>query len=214
MIKNIIYDFGGVIYAIDYNDCFNAFRDIGIQDIEQAFNKATQSEFFHQLEMGCIDDDDFPGFLMQETDISATEDEVIFAWMRLLKGFHKVNTNLMIESGKHYFTFILSNTNNIHYQAFAQQFFDIKQMYLEEAVHEAYWSFERYMRKPDAEFFEALIDEHDLIPEETLFIDDTLSNVEAARKLGLKTLHLTDMEMLQDYFDNKGRLKEEMIERL
>jgi putative hydrolase of the HAD superfamily len=45
-------------------------------------------------------------------------------------------------------------------------------------------------RKPDPESYQSIIDEQNLDVSETLFIDDTLKNIEAARQLGLQTIHL------------------------
>ena len=38
--------------------------------------------------------------------------------------------------------------------------------------------------------------EFNLIPEETVFIDDKKENIEAAKKLGFLTIHLTDPEII------------------
>ena len=46
------------------------------------------------------------------------------------------------------------------------------------------------MRKPDIASFQKIIEEQKLNPAETLFIDDTLVNVEAAAKAGLQIVHL------------------------
>ena len=46
--------------------------------------------------------------------------------------------------------------------------------------------------KPDPRIFEHISREFDLIPAETVFIDDHLPNVEAARALGFRTIHFSD----------------------
>ena len=45
--------------------------------------------------------------------------------------------------------------------------------------------------KPDGEIYALLAWRHDLRPEQTLFIDDTAANVEAARALGWHAIHCT-----------------------
>ena len=42
--------------------------------------------------------------------------------------------------------------------------------------------------KPDAKFFNAVIEGEKLVPEETLFLDDGPRNIEAAEALGINTL--------------------------
>jgi putative hydrolase of the HAD superfamily len=51
------------------------------------------------------------------------------------------------------------------------------------------------MRKPDTEIFRLVIEENGLLPDETLFIDDSPQHIEGARKAGLKTHWLKDNDL-------------------
>ena len=53
------------------------------------------------------------------------------------------------------------------------------------------------MMKPNAEIYELAITRFNLIPQETVFIDDKLENVEAAKNLDLKTIHLLDPNKIE-----------------
>ncbi len=55
--------------------------------------------------------------------------------------------------------------------------------------------------KPDPAIYELAISRFNLIPEETLFIDDRLDNIEAAQNLNFQTIHLTDPSLIQDLID-------------
>ena len=55
-----------------------------------------------------------------------------------------------------------------------------------------------FLIKPDPAIYKLAISRFDLIPEETLFIDDRLENIEAANKLNFQTIHLTDPTLIQD----------------
>ena len=54
-----------------------------------------------------------------------------------------------------------------------------------------------FLIKPDPAIYKLAISRFDLIPEETLFIDDRLDNIEAAQKLNFQTIHLTDPSLIQ-----------------
>ena len=54
-----------------------------------------------------------------------------------------------------------------------------------------------FLIKPDPAIYELAISRFDLIPDETLFIDDRLDNIEAAQKLNFQTIHLTDPSLIQ-----------------
>ena len=50
--------------------------------------------------------------------------------------------------------------------------------------------------KPDLKIYKLAIDRFNLTPEETVFIDDKKENIEAAKKLGFLTIHLTDPKII------------------
>ena len=58
-----------------------------------------------------------------------------------------------------------------------------------------------FLIKPDPAIYELAISRFDLIPEETLFIDDRLDNIEAAQKLNFQTIHLTDPSLIQELIE-------------
>ena len=50
--------------------------------------------------------------------------------------------------------------------------------------------------KPDEKIYKLAINNFNLVPEETVFIDDKKENIEAAKKLGFLTIHLTNPEII------------------
>jgi 2-haloacid dehalogenase len=58
-----------------------------------------------------------------------------------------------------------------------------------------------FLIKPDPAIYELAISRFDLVPQETLFIDDRLDNIEAAQKLNFQTIHLTDPSLIQKLID-------------
>jgi len=57
---------------------------------------------------------------------------------------------------------------------------------------------EEKMRKPFPEFYQLILDRFQLIPSETLFIDDNLRNVKSAEDMGLRTIPFQSPEQLKD----------------
>ncbi|MGZ2369966.1 HAD family hydrolase [Ancylomarina sp. YFZ004] len=49
---------------------------------------------------------------------------------------------------------------------------------------------EEKLVKPDQKLFQILLDRYELIPEESLFIDDNLDNIKAANRMGFETIHI------------------------
>ena len=53
------------------------------------------------------------------------------------------------------------------------------------------------LMKPDAAIYELAINRFNLTPQETVFIDDKLENIEAAKNFNLKTIHLVDPNIIE-----------------
>ena len=59
------------------------------------------------------------------------------------------------------------------------------------------------MRKPDTGFYQLLLDRYQLKAKEALFIDENLRNVEAAKKMGIDSIHFTSPEALQEELNTR-----------
>ena len=61
---------------------------------------------------------------------------------------------------------------------------------------------EEKMRKPSPEFYQLLLDRFHVLPEEALFIDDNFRNIQAAEKIGIKSIHFISPQQLKDELEN------------
>ena len=59
MIKNLVFDFGGVLTAIKTEQAIERFRNLGLQNPEEYLNAYKQTGIFFQLENGDIDAETF-----------------------------------------------------------------------------------------------------------------------------------------------------------
>ena len=57
---------------------------------------------------------------------------------------------------------------------------------------------EEKLVKPDEKIYKLAIKRFELIPEETIFIDDKIENINAAKLLGFKTIHLMDPKKIKE----------------
>ncbi|CAN5820779.1 HAD family phosphatase [soil metagenome] len=190
-IKNIIFDLGGIFINIDFARTEQAFIDLGITNFNDFFTQHHASELFELLETGKISPTAFCETFRFETNTRLTDDQIIAAWNALLLDFPKERIHWLQQIGKKYNIFLFSNTNQIHYDAFMAGFKtqtgfnDLNSFFIK-----AYYSQEIGLRKPYPEAFLHIINEQKLNPAETLFIDDTIKNIEGAKAVGLQTIHL------------------------
>ncbi len=200
--KNIIFDLGGVILNIDYSLTEKAFSKLGISDFKTLFSQAQQTKLFDNYEKGFLSSDDFRTELKKSLLKNTTDDEIDTAWNAILLDLPNERIELLKKTNLTHRTFLLSNTNDIHiekFNSYLENEFDLPD--LSSLFEKMYLSYEIGMRKPDAEIFEFVLKENTLKPNETLFIDDSIQHIEAAKKLGIGTYWLdVKKESIVDLF--------------
>ena len=199
MIKNIIFDFGGVLFDIDYFKSEEAFKMLGFEHFEEMYSQYKASTLFADLETGKISSEDFLAKLKAAGPDGLSEEDLITAWCAMLLGYRKKSFRFLQDLAADYNIYLLSNTNIIHYHFFqplAQAELPLKS--LEQYFTKAWYSHEIGFRKPNADVFEFIIADGKLEPRETLFVEDTEINLPPARELGIKTHLLKAGEKIED----------------
>ncbi|MBL7890626.1 MAG: HAD family phosphatase [Bacteroidia bacterium] len=199
--KNIIFDLGGVILNIDYDLSVQAFRKLGLDNFQEHFSQAQQKHLFDQYEKGLITSDEFRAELLKHFDETVSVADIDNAWNALLLDLPKERLDVLLSAKSNYRTFLLSNTNEIHineFNRYLKREFDLNS--LKSFFEKAYLSYEIGMRKPDKEIFQFVLDQNGLLPEETLFIDDSKQHIDSAQKLGINTYWLTNGKTIVDIF--------------
>jgi putative hydrolase of the HAD superfamily len=190
-IKNIIFDFGGVLFEIDYHLPVKAFKDLGFSGFDELYTQAMQLEEFDLLETGKISNDAFLDFLRSHV-ADATKEDVLQAWnCILLQPLCEEIRHVRKLRENGYRTFLLSNTNAIHADLFERMIREA--MPWEEfqlAFEHIYYSHVIGLKKPYPDTFLQVCEWNGLTAHETLFIDDSLQHVEGARSAGLRVHHL------------------------
>lgn len=201
MIRNIIFDFGGVIYDIDHNLSKLAFEKLGVKNFDQLYGHQIQTKIFENLETGSIGEQEFLNYLKQFVHANTSLEDIEDAWCALLLGFDKRKLKLLESLGENYNLYLLSNTNIIHYRKYIielNQVNDFRGLF-----NEAWFSHEKGMRKPDKRIYTSLLERNRLIPGETLFIDDLDINIQAAAELGIQTHYLLEENILNLFNNGK-----------
>ena len=119
----------------------------------------------------------------------------------MLRGIPPLKLELLKKLQSEFQVFLLSNTNNIHLHHINESMLPEEgRGSLDNYFHKAYYSHKMGKRKPDAEIFEQVLDENHLLPEQTLFLDDYALNIEGAKSLGIRTVHVNSPNLILDYF--------------
>jgi putative hydrolase of the HAD superfamily len=197
-IKNIIFDFGGVVLDIDFSATQKAFEDLGVTDFDRYFTQHHVNDLFERFEIGAISPEEFFDEFREKTNLPLTDLQIENAWNAMILHFSKERMNRLAEIGKRYNTYLFSNTNKIHTDAFDELCKKEIGKPLKSFFIKTWYSHEIGMRKPYPASFLALLEKENLRTEETLFIDDTVENIDGARLSGLQTIHLTPPKTILD----------------
>lgn len=189
MIKTILFDMGGVVITLAQPQAIERFKALGLKDAEQRLDAYTQQGIFGDLEAGRITDEDFRRELSILVGRELTWQECCHAWKGYCGDVPKRNLRKMKELRERgYRVVLLSNTNPYMMSWVMSNEFDGEGHSLAYYLDAAYESYKCGAMKPDAKFFNAVMEGERLIPSETLFIDDGPRNIEAAKALGIQTL--------------------------
>jgi putative hydrolase of the HAD superfamily len=199
-IRNIIFDLGGVIINLDMERTHQALLQLAGKAEVPLFNYTTQHEIFKRFEVGHMDSQAFLNGLGELVG-NATHEELTLAWNAMLLDIPAERIALLKQLKEQYRTFLFSNTNQIHYEGFNQILLEDHGLPgLEPLFERVYFSHTMGMRKPDVESFKRIITENGLIPEETLFLDDTAGHLEGAKAAGLQTILVSSENHLLEIF--------------
>lgn len=186
MIKNIIFDFGDIFINLDKQVVFKAFQNQGILELPKRFYTLNE-----EFEVGKITPKEFTSQLqLNFKNLSTTEITDIWNSMLLDLPDYRLKFIEELASQGKYRLFLLSNTNALHIPHVAKTMGIDRYNRFKNSFEQFYLSHEIKLRKPNAEIYQFVLEQNDLKPEETLFIDDTQENTDSAAKLGIKTWHL------------------------
>jgi len=208
MIKNIIFDLGGIIIDIDEGKIReyllrHAFK---LQRIKKLHSLLLKEGLLDKFEKGQISEQEFIASFAAVLKGNDKDSFIRTAWNSMIIGIPKKKAELLTYLRPKLRVFILSNTNSIHVAYFneiLQQNYGISNF--SEICEKAYYSYEMGLRKPDPGIFSSLLNDSSLLAEETLFIDDNTNNTEAAAGLGINVMHCLQEE------DLIGKLKENRL---
>lgn len=201
MIRSIIFDFGDVFLNLD--------KPATLRELEK-HNISNLSEHLHEVnqlyEKGLLSSKEFIQSLKGEYS-QLSDSEITASWNAILVDFpeHRLAFLQKLRAEGKYKLILLSNTNDIHIDWCKENipfFEDFKNSF-----DAFYLSQEINQRKPDPSIFEFVLSQHQLIPEEVLFIDDTKENTDAAAKLGIHVWNIDPArEDVVDLFEVKSDL--------
>lgn len=185
-IRNIIFDFGGVLFNIDYRNTEQGFSKLISKDF--SFKKASGlKRSLRQYETGKINTETFIWNIQKLCGQDVQGRDVMKAWNSMLLDMPKERFEYVKKLREKYKVFLLSNINEMHANWVDRY---LKKNYglvnwQEEYFDKVYYSHEIHLRKPTKSIYRFVMKDANIKGSESLFIDDLDENVLAARSVGL-----------------------------
>ena len=172
---------GGVVITLAQPQAIKRFHALGLMDAEERLDAYTQQGIFGDLDSGRITDEDFRRELSVLVGRELTWQECCEAWKGYCGDVPKRNLKKMQELRERgYRVVLLSNTKPFVMSWVMSNEVDGEGPSLANYLEAAYESYKCGALKPDAKFFNPVIEGERLSPSEALFIDDGPRNIEAA----------------------------------
>ncbi|MBN2664700.1 MAG: HAD family phosphatase [Bacteroidales bacterium] len=183
--KNIIFDLGGVLIDLNESKTIDCFGGANISSFYTKKLNPAYVSLAQSFETGEISADQFRNGVSNLFNLKISKAKFDICWNAMVGNMPTHRIEMLLKVRENFKIYALSNTNIIHYQHFTK--FDSWEPKLFNGV---YLSHQLKMRKPDKAIFEFVLNENNLKPEETFFVDDIYENIEAANKLGIFGHHV------------------------
>ena len=194
-IKNIVFDLGRVLIKFEPKEYIE--QNIPEEKREDFYNGIFGSTEWLMLDRGTLSYEDAKKIFKERVSGVDKQIDRLFDvdFFEILQPIEE-NVKLLPKLKEKYNLYILSN---FHQPAFEHIFkkYDFFRLFDGHTVSCYY-----YLLKPEKEIYDTLIDKFNLIPEETVFIDDSKVNIDACEKEGIRGIHLPD------YTELKQKLEE------
>lgn len=200
MIKNLMFDLGGVIMDIKRECAVEALKEIGLTNADDLLGDFGQKGAFLALERGDITPGEFRDAIRREIPCEVTDAQIDNAFCKFLIGIPTHRLRQLEELKKEYNIYLLSNTNAIMWYEVILDEFKKDGKYIIDYFDDVVASFDVRAYKPDADIFRKAAEKFRIHPEETIFFDDSQANVDAARRLGFKGAHVSDINLPYSHY--------------
>ena len=204
--RNIIFDLGGVLLNINPLLSLYEFEKISGLDQDELKNRLVNENIFENFDTGRLNPAQFRYELCRIMDCQVSDSEIDRAWNTLLLDFPLSRVNLLQQLRNNYRIFLLSNTNIIHFQYYTGDFYEKYGSSMTDLFDMLFLSYEIGMHKPDAGIYAHLLRHAGIEPSESVFIDDSRANIDAAELQGIPGIHIHNGHDVTDFFEN-GILK-------
>ncbi|BCN28779.1 HAD family hydrolase [Anaeromicropila herbilytica] len=192
MIRNIVFDIGNVLTHFrwkEYLEELNFTKEIR----DHVANATVKHAIWNEFDRGVREDEDIIRECISHAPEYEKEVQLFFDNItRIVTEYDYAAPLIKSLKDLGYKVYLLSNYPKTPFQ------YAMKNFSFFPFIDGKVISYEVKQIKPQAEIYHTLLNQYDLAPTETVFIDDKLENVEAANKIGIHTIHFSTLEDMKE----------------
>ena len=188
-IKALLFDMGGVVLEVDFEKVFRAWASMSTLNEMQIKSRFIMDEQYQLHERGLIEAPVFFEHLRQSLQLTGTDHEMTTAWNAIFGSQITASLDAIDAVRKKIPTYGFTNTNRTHQLYWEHHFPRIQNTF-----EKLFVSSEIGLRKPEAEAFKFILNDISVKPNELLFFDDSLENIEGAKRLGIQTVLVSNSD--------------------
>ena len=197
-MENYIFDLAGVIINLDLERDTKALNYIGLPDFEGCIQQPEIAVPTLSYLNGLMSEQDYCDTIRPLCREGISDEDILWAMDDVLDIIPESRIQMLLELRKRHKVYLLSNIYDRGWQI-ASNAFRKHGVEPEDCFDQLFLSHEMQLAKPDPRIFQAVIDATGISPEETLFFDDSRSNIATAKSMGFQA-HLAPMNKLEDVF--------------
>jgi putative hydrolase of the HAD superfamily len=188
VIKNIIFDMGGVIVDVQLNRAIEKFEAMGVANAGELIDASHHKGIFMDFEKGNVNIEQFGKMLSNHVGKEISQTDIAEAWKSMISTPPAYKMDYIRNLRKSYRLFILTNNNPVIIGWACSKGFTPSGDSMADYFDKLYVSYQMKCTKPDLKIYRMLIEDAGINPAETLFIDDSECNLVPARETGMQTL--------------------------
>lgn len=196
MIKAIISDLGKVIVDYDHNICFDKLI-VSNPNLSKEFISDTLKTDIIAYDKGMISEKTFLNNAKTKLNLSISLNEIKTIWENIFT-LDKDMLELMNKLKAHHPLFLLSNTNQTHFDFIMKTFPQI------DIFNGYFLSHKIHAMKPEPQIFTKTLNTIGISPNEVIFIDDMQDFINGASSIGINAILFKNISQLKDELIKKG----------
>jgi glucose-1-phosphatase len=201
-VSAIIFDLGNVLINIDFDRVFQGWASSLEQSVDEIRRRFEFDDFYRAHERGEINGHDYYQHVLNLLSVKFSFEEFLSGWNEVFVEESPGMAELLRQLKTQTPLYGLTNTNNLHHNEWVVRYSRILKH-----VRKVYVSSELACRKPEPEIFKAVdLDIGTVKSDQVIFFDDSLVNVEGARRYGWSAFQTTNSRQIQSILKSEFNL--------